>query len=189
MQNRDRPPVNFALAAVALAFSGALALSSGSGWAQRTAPSPAGSLTPHATPLALPAFRIASGQGRVLASSDMAGRVTVLNIWATWCGPCLRELPALDRLQQDLGDNVRVLAVSQDEAGDKAVRPYLARLGASPLEVHYDTKAELASSFRARVLPVTVVIDKNGRERARYVGELDWSAAAPVRFIRQLADD
>jgi glycerophosphoryl diester phosphodiesterase len=76
-------------------------------------------------------------------------------------------------------------------SSDRMYRPaeYLARLGASPLEVHYDTKAELASSFRARVLPVTVVIDKNGRERARYVGELDWSAAAPVRFIRQLADD
>lgn len=180
----------FAVApAVRVTLVGAVALAWGTGWAQNTAWPQGAAIAPHIRPQVLPSFKVASRPGKVLASNDLRGRVTVLNIWATWCSPCLRELPTLDRLQQHLGDKVRVLAVSQDEAGEKVVGPYLTRLGASHVEVHYDTKGELASAFRARVLPVTVIIDKEGRERARYVGELDWSAAAAVRFVGQLAED
>lgn len=175
--------------AVRAALASAVAFASATGWTHDTVRPLGGSLAAHVKPLALPAFKIVSPPDKVLSSSDLRGRVTVLNIWATWCGPCLRELASLDRLQQKLGDKVRVLAVSQDEAGERVVGPYISRMAASHLEVHYDTQGRLGSAFGTRVLPVTVIVDKEGRERARYVGELDWSAAAPTHFVSNLAEE
>jgi len=145
-------------------------------------------LKPHARALDLPAFRIFTASGQAVTDTSLAGRVTVLNVWATWCSPCLRELPSLDRLQQRLGAKVRVLAVSQDKEGAAVASVYLDRLGIRHLDVLYDREAVLTGAFRARVLPLTVILDKEGKEHARFAGDLDWTDAPVVRFIEQLAD-
>jgi len=148
---------------------------------------PGSRIKPHASALDLPAFRVFTASGQAVSNSSLTGRITVLNIWATWCSPCLRELPSLDRLQEKLGGKVRVLAVSQDREGASVASPYLHRLGIRHLETLYDREATLTAAFRARVLPVTVILNQEGRELARVIGDLDWADASVVHFLGQLA--
>lgn len=145
-------------------------------------------LKPHVRALDPPAFKVLTASGQTVTDASLAGRVTVLNLWATWCSPCLRELPSLDRLQEKLGGKARVLAVSQDKEGAAVASAYLQRLGIRHMEVAYDREAALTGAFRARVLPLTVILNREGKEIARYAGDLDWTDGSVLRFIERLAD-
>ena len=173
-----------ALAAVAVLLTCAAMIAAPA----HAAPDPGKSIKPHARPLDLPAFSLLADSGPAVTDASLAGRVTVLNIWATWCSPCLRELPSLDLLQQRLAGKVRVLAVSQDREGAAVAAPYLRRLGIRHLEALYDREATLTGAFRARVLPLTIILNKEGKELARFAGDLDWAAAPVVHLIEQFAD-
>ena len=127
-------------------------------------------------------FRDAAGRERTLA--DWHGKVVLLNLWATWCLPCRKEMAALDRLQGELGsDAFEVLAVCVDRAGLPGARKFLAENGVARLALYADATQRLASSLRATGLPATLLIDGEGREIGRLLGPAEWDGPDAKRLI------
>lgn len=115
------------------------------------------------------------------------GRMVVLNLWATWCPPCLREMPALDRLQESMGGaTFEVVALNQDRGGAAMARQWLDVQGLGNLAVYADPKGGVPRAVEAAGLPTTLVIDPQGREVARLVGEAEWDSAEMQEKLRGL---
>lgn len=132
-----------------------------------------------------PSFSLPRAGGGSLGSDELRGHVLVINFWATWCGPCREELPALDRLERALaGEGLRVLAVSVDASPQAAARFAEARgLG---LTVLGDPGEEVARRYGVGAYPTTVVVDRRGRVVHRTVGAFAWDAPAALAWLRTL---
>lgn len=127
-------------------------------------------------------FLDAAGRERTLA--DFRGRVVLLNLWATWCGPCVEEMPALDRLQARLGgEDFTVLALSQDRDGAARVEPFYREHGLAALEIYLDPQNRLMRALGAHGLPTTLLIDREGRIRRLLLGPAAWDAPEAVALI------
>ena len=119
--------------------------------------------------------------------TEFRGRGMVVNFWATWCGPCVTEMPSLESLSKALAPHdIAVLPLSSDRGGASTVRAWYRDHGISGLPVLLDPKGRAAQAWHARGLPTTVVIDSQGRDRARLEGAADWSAPDAVALIRRL---
>ncbi len=130
-------------------------------------------------------FRDVDGAERRLA--DFAGTGLVVNLWATWCPPCVEEMPALDRLARQVRDDrIDVLALSQDRGGVDAVRAFYGRTGVRHLGIWLDPRGAAARAWGARGLPTTLIVDRAGKEAARLEGITAWDAAPMVARIRAL---
>lgn len=117
--------------------------------------------------------------GNDISLADFGGKGLVVNLWATWCAPCVEELPALDRLSASLeGTGVEVLPVSLDREGRAVVEPFLDRLGIERLASAYDQPMLLNLSLGVRGLPTTVLIDSQGLMVGRLEGIVDWDDPA-----------
>lgn len=117
--------------------------------------------------------------------SDFRGRTVLLAFWATWCPACVAEMPALARLQAEMGgDDVAVIAVAEDERGVTAAISFLRRGNLGALPAYADPGHRLGEAFGQEWLPTTIVIDPSGREVARAVGEMDWDAPSVRRTLR-----
>ncbi len=124
-------------------------------------------------PAPLEAFTDLAGNRVRLA--ELKGRVVLLNFWATWCAPCVREMPSLDRLQAALGDRaLSVVAVSIDRGGAEAIRPFAKRLGLAHLGLYHDPKGALFRAFGVTGLPASFLIDRNGAILGAYAGPAEW---------------
>ena len=134
----------------------------------------------------VPAVRFMDASGRVMTLEDFRGRVVVLNLWATWCTPCVAEMPMLDRLQQQLGEeDAIVVALSIDRGGQEAVQEFYQRTGVTHLKVFVDPTMRAQSDLGLLGLPTTLIIDREGRERGRLVGPAEWDDAAAVELVRR----
>ena len=134
-------------------------------------------------PVAAIKFDDAQGQSRNLA--DFKGKVVLLNIWATWCGPCRNEMPALDRLQAGLGgSDFEVVALSIDRGGMDAVRKFFADIGIRTLAMYLDSSGQALRTLSALGLPTTLLIDREGREIGRLIGPAEWDSPEMVEFVR-----
>ena len=120
--------------------------------------------------------------------ADMAayrGKALLVNLWATWCVPCRKEMPSLDRLQAQLGGPAfEVVALSIDKS-PQAVREFYQQYGIRKLALYIDPSAEVTSTLRAVGIPTTLLVDGDGRERWRRVGPAEWDASAMVEQIRK----
>jgi len=130
-----------------------------------------------------PQFAVSDGQQAVDLGA-LHGHVVLLNFWATWCGPCVQELPSLEQMQRDL-PQVNVVTVSTDE-DDAAYRSFLTRYRVSLLSVREgNTEANaLYGTFR---YPETYAIDKNGIIRRKFIGPQDWTSAEIESYLKKLA--
>lgn len=139
-------------------------------------------------PVALPPVVLRDGEGAARPLAELVGQGAVLNFWATWCTPCVSEMPALARLAEALRPRgVRVIAASTDRGGAATVRAFFARTGIAGLEVWLDPGAAAALACGVRGVPTTLVLDRHARARARVEGALDWSAAALQAEVQRLA--
>ncbi|MGD9614214.1 MAG: TlpA family protein disulfide reductase [Alphaproteobacteria bacterium] len=145
-----------------------------------------GQFSPVAAPLPAPEVGFTDMEGKPAGFADFRGRPAVVNLWATWCQPCLREMPSLERLQEKLAGRLAVVAISQDRGGDKAVTPFLARLGLDKVRVYLDPKSEVGKAFGVRGLPTSIVLDAEGREIGRVEGEAEWDSAAMLAVLEPL---
>ncbi|OGA22350.1 MAG: redoxin [Betaproteobacteria bacterium RIFCSPLOWO2_02_FULL_67_26] len=136
-------------------------------------------------PEPIPDIRFADGNGAPRALSNFRGKVVLLNVWATWCAPCRKEMPALDRLQQKLGGpDFQVVALSIDNGGAAAVRRYYDEIGIRALAVYVDSTAEAAGKLRTLGIPTTLLLDREGRERWRKTGPAEWDSPEIIESLR-----
>lgn len=123
--------------------------------------------------------------GSERAFRDFSGRALVVNFWATWCAPCVEEMPALDRLHGTLqGDGIDVLAISADAGGGPVVRKFYEKNDIRRLPVLIDRKAALIRDLGLPGLPVTLLIAADGREVGRVVGVAAWDKPEVIAFLR-----
>lgn len=112
------------------------------------------------------------------------GKVVLLNLWATWCGPCREEMPALDRLQKEMGsDKFEVVAVSVDKNGFETARKFLDGIDVKALNYYSDPTGRAPSQVKAIGMPATLLIDAHGREIGRLMGPAEWDSPDAKRLI------
>jgi thiol-disulfide isomerase/thioredoxin len=139
----------------------------------------------HQAPKPIGALAFEDDQGRPQRIADFKGKVVLLNIWATWCGPCRQEMPALDHLESVLvGPDFEVVALSIDRKGVEAVRKFYADVGVRNLAIHLDHAGSSMRELATVGVPTTLLIDRDGRELGRIAGPADWDSASVVEFIK-----
>ena len=144
-----------------------------------------GQFIPTDPPRPAPAVAVVDGAGKRLTLGDFHGRVVLVNLWATWCQPCVREMPSLDRLRAAIADrDFAILLVSQDRGGDKVVAPFFAKLGLTRLATYLDPQSAVGRAFQVRGLPTSILVDREGNELGRVEGALDWDGAAAQALLR-----
>jgi len=146
-------------------------------------------LSMHAKPRPMPALVFADGDGRTVRLKDFRGKVVVLNLWATWCAPCRKEMPTLDRLQAKLGGaDFEVVALSVDFTGLDVVRRFYRDFGIRNLRPYIDPSSRVLEPLNVLGLPATLLIDRKGREIGRLVGPAEWDSPEMLSLFRRLID-
>ncbi|MGE3929280.1 MAG: TlpA family protein disulfide reductase [Hyphomonadaceae bacterium] len=135
-------------------------------------------------PPPMPRETLRDGAGAEASLAAYEGQVVVLNLWATWCAPCLEEMPTLGALQRHFEGRLAVVPVSVDsEAKMAEAERELARLSGGSLPFFVDPSRAILFSVRAAGMPATVIYDRDGRELARLVGGADWSSPEAIAFL------
>ena len=134
-------------------------------------------------PLA-PAVSFVDSAGKVFRLADFHGRYVLVNLWTTSCAPCIAELPALARLNASLPqERVTVLPIDLEELDAAKVADFLQLHGAQALPIYIDHKLDVMRGFAVNAVPLTVLIDANGRELARAAGPQKWDDPASVAYL------
>jgi thiol-disulfide isomerase/thioredoxin len=119
------------------------------------------------------------------ALADFRGSGLVVNFWATYCAPCVKEMPALDRLSKAIRkDGIVVLALSADREGVPVVKKFYEKNGLGNLSIAIDKMNKIGRGLGVQALPTTVLFDGDGREIGRVVGSAEWDAPEAIRFLR-----
>lgn len=144
----------------------------------------------HETPKGMAAFTFFDADDQPVTVADFRGQIVLLNFWATFCAPCLHEMPALDRLQAQLGgDAFQVVTVNLDLAGKQRPLAWLETNNIDGLAFFSDRKWAGPRALGAPAMPTTLLIDRSGREVARLKGAAEWDAEVAVQAIEMLIND
>jgi thiol-disulfide isomerase/thioredoxin len=128
-------------------------------------------------------------EGRDVSLLDFSGKVVLLNLWATWCAPCVKEMPSLDRLQAKFGTaDFVVIPVSIDRGGAEVVKPFFTKLGIAHLGIYVDPKNTLGGQLGLTVLPSTIVVSRNGTMLGKLIGAVEWDSPEAVALVRHYLD-
>ncbi len=139
----------------------------------------------HAAPKLLPEISFEDGQGAKHTLADFRGRTVLLNIWATWCVPCRKEMPSLDRLQQKVGGPAfQVLVLSIDTDGAAGVRRFYDEVAIRTLDISVDPTTRASDKLGVMGIPTTLLVDPRGREIARRTGPAEWDSPEAVAVIQ-----
>jgi thiol-disulfide isomerase/thioredoxin len=137
-------------------------------------------------PKAVAAINFDDGAGRARNLADFKGKVVLLNIWATWCIPCRKEMPALDRLQASLGGpDFEVVPVSIDRGGRDTVAGFYAKTGIRNLAMYIDASGQAVRTLGAVGLPTTLIVNRGGNEIDRIIGPVEWDATEVAEFLQR----
>ena len=137
-------------------------------------------------PRPLPELRFVDGEGRPLTLADFRGKVILLNLWATWCIPCIAEMPTLDRLQAKLGGpDFQVIVLSIDIGGLPVVEKFYRALKLKALGIYVDKTARARVTLGVAGIPTTLLIDRKGREIGRLSGPAEWDGPEAIKAIRR----
>jgi thiol-disulfide isomerase/thioredoxin len=145
-----------------------------------------GEFIPAASPQPAPEISFTDGAGNPADLGDFKGKLVLLNLWATWCQPCLKEMPSLAAMQTRFGPALTILAVSEDRGGAEMVKPFLAKLGLDKLNIYLDPKSTAIHAFAARGLPTSILIDGNGQVLGKVEGAADWDSDAMRATLAKL---
>ena len=145
------------------------------------------------TPFRLPDLSFKDSAGRERTLNDWRGRTVLLNLWATWCVPCRKEMPALDTLQADLGGGkFDVVAVNIDTRDPQKPLNFLKDIGVSHLAYYSDDSAkvfqELKAAGKAFGMPTTLLVDPSGCEIGEMAGPAEWASADGIKLVSAAAD-
>ncbi|MCA3561729.1 MAG: TlpA family protein disulfide reductase [Aestuariivirga sp.] len=139
----------------------------------------------HPAPKPLPGLSFQDGTGNPLTLADWKGRVVLLNLWATWCAPCRKEMPDLSKLEKELGSGeFEVVAISVDRKGAEASAAFLQETGVGNLRLYVEPSTKIVTDVQSAGLPATLLIDRQGRELGRILGPADWASTEAVALIK-----
>jgi len=132
---------------------------------------------------------ITDPDGEEMAMDEFKGVPTLVNLWATWCAPCVKELPTLDRLAATHRDDgsLGVVTISQDMGPQGSVRAFLDKLGIKDLGAYQDAGMKLSDAYGAQILPTTVLYDGAGREVWRVTGPMEWDGPEAAKLLAEAA--
>lgn len=126
--------------------------------------------------------------GGAVTIDRFAGKVTVVNFWATWCPPCRKEMPYLDQLRADIaGDDFEVVAIALDRASVQKIEDFYFSIGSENLKIYRDPTLRLGTEAGVLGMPVTIILDREGREVARLQGEAKWDGPEAKDMIQRIA--
>ncbi len=146
-------------------------------------------LAVHRTPQHVPEHVLLDREERETSLGEFRGRILLVNFWATWCPPCRHEMPALDRLQAELGGSeFQVIAVNLDRNGLRRAMEFYEDKSIRALDIHLDPRAEASGKMRVISLPTTLLIDRKGQEIARLSGIAEWDAEPAKQFFRDVVE-
>ena len=135
---------------------------------------------------ALPEVTVTDPAGTKLNLAEASGKPMLLNLWATWCAPCVVEMPMLDAIAGEMGDRLQVVTVSEDMKGAEVVVPFFEQKGFANLPHWMDPEMDLAFGFGGGAsLPLTVLYDAEGKEVWRMIGGFDWSSDEARALIEE----
>ena len=133
-----------------------------------------------------PDFSLPNLDGSMVSLADYKGKVVLLNIWATWCPPCVEEMPSMEKLHQALKEEAfEIVAVSIDASGLKAVRPFMEKYKLS-FPALIDPGGTTQSLYRTTGVPESIIIDKNGIVVEKIIGQRDWGSSEVMQYFRDL---
>lgn len=139
--------------------------------------------------LPAPDVEFLDAAGETLTLAVFRGKVVLVNFWATWCAPCVREMPSLDRLKAKIDDpDFEIVAISEDRKGAEVAIPFLEKLGIENFTSHFDTRMKLARAFGLVGMPTTYLIDRDGNIVGSLSGTAEWDSPEAVALVRELLD-
>lgn len=161
--------------------------SAAAGFNRALATGPVAGVIVHGQRKPIAPFAFADAEGRPRDLGQWKGKVVLLNLWATWCAPCRKEMPDLARLQAALGSTeFEVVALSVDRKGLAASQAFLTETGATALAAYVDPESKSLAAIQALGLPATLLVDRKGNEAARLLGPADWSSPEAQAMIKAL---
>ncbi len=142
--------------------------------------------SPLKTGLPAPDFTFPGRDGKMVSLSDYRGNVVLVNIWATWCPPCVDEMPSMERLYKELkGEDFEILAVSIDSLGPKAVAPFMKKYNLS-FPALMDPDATIQTLYQTIGIPESFIVDQEGILIKKIIGPRDWATPEVIGFFRDL---
>ena len=136
-----------------------------------------------------PTVKFNDPDGREFDLGKFKGKPVLVNLWASWCAPCVKELPTLQRLEQSQAEEGKlgVIAVSQDMAPRGSVEAFLGERDIGRFAAYHDPDMKLTSALGVEVMPTTVLYDAQGKEVWRYVGDLDWTSDEAAKLLAEVS--
>ena len=115
--------------------------------------------------------------------TNKKGNIMIINFWATWCIPCREEMPSLEKLTQK-NPEIKVYAINMEKPNKIRARDFYKNLDISSLDIYFDPEFQLVKIFKLRGMPTSILIDKNGMEFARVIGQIDFSSDEFIKFLK-----
>jgi thiol-disulfide isomerase/thioredoxin len=130
------------------------------------------------------------GKGQPADMAPYRGKVLLVNLWATWCAPCIKELPSLGALQQELGgDGFQVVTIAIDERDPSKIEPFLAKHGAATLPVLIDRDRTIETVAQVIALPTSLLVDREGKVKAMVTGDACWNSGTALAAVKAFIAD
>jgi thiol-disulfide isomerase/thioredoxin len=140
----------------------------------------------HEAPVDLPEAVLLDAEDGEHALAEYKGKWVVLNFWATWCAPCRREMPSLERLQAAMPE-IAVVPVATGRNAVEGIQRFFDEAGVKTLPILRDPQSELAHAMGIMGLPVTVILNPEGQEVARLIGDAEWDSASALAVLAELS--
>jgi thiol-disulfide isomerase/thioredoxin len=137
----------------------------------------------------VPELPFTDGSGESITINAFRGRVVLINFWATWCAPCIEEMPALDRLQAKFKpEEFEIVAIALDRQGERVVRPFFDKLRLERMKLYLDASNISSRLMSVSAMPTSILVAKDGAELGRVLGPAKWDGREFERLVRRAID-
>ncbi len=138
----------------------------------------------HEKPLIISELKFKDANLQDVDLSNKRGKIMIINFWATWCEPCRKEMPSLEKLSVTLPE-INIFAVNTEKPNNIKVDKFFKDIGVKKLKTYYDPELRLVREFRLRGLPTSILIDKEGKEFGKVIGEIDFASDEFVNLLKK----